>query len=423
MKKPLTFIQLIIAILSIGVLGCLFYISTAQIDNRSAALVSIILALLSIVASYITSQYFTEKGHKEALEEVKAQHIENLKTYAINAAEKVDNLSKELRRLTNFLEDELGREYEDISYGFRARTEKIDSAIHIVETLKSVNDTSLSDWRGVIPEELEEKNEAQLEREAELKELIDRVEELSLMDSAAKKKGETIITNGIDELRHQLIEVSRRIDGVRIRPQRTSNKPLREDVRMSCSNCKKEILYKQRPMKSSFKPVTCQSCGAKYTARWYVDNGFVLEPNVDKDENIVCPACEQKFTIKLPSLIFSMKQVTCPYCNAMVKITRNIRDVKAKKLSGPTPSHEPVGQLSEGTIKKVKNAMPPQPWPKGTHRKVIEEIGISKRVYDQAIRELIRREVFHPQIDGVIYYKRNEGEVKELESKFLTEIE
>lgn len=408
MKKSLTFTQIIIAILALGIVGCLIYISTAQLSNREAALVSIILTILSVVASYITSQYFAEKGHKEALEEVKAQHIENLKTYAINAAEKVDNLSKELHRLTIFLEDELVKDYDDTSGGFRARTDKIDSAIHIIETLKSVNDTSLSDWRGVIPEEMEEKDEEQVEREAELKELIDRVEELSLANSETRKKGETIIEYEIDNLRKQLIDVSRRIDGVRIRPKRASDKPLKENVSVPCQSCKNQISYKQRPMKNSFKAVTCQACGEKYTARWHVDRGFILEPNVDKEEKIVCPACDQVFPVKMPSLVYSTKQLTCPVCNAVIKLIRNINDVGAKKLSGPRPAIEHVEKLAEETIQKVQDAMPPQPWPKGTHKKVTEALGISRHVFDQAIQELIRRGVFQPQVHGVIYYKKEE---------------
>lgn len=408
MKKSLTFTQVIVGILVIGVIGCLIYISCAQLSSREAALVSIILTLLSIAASYITSKYFSEKGHKEALEEVKAQHIENLKTYAINAAEKVDNLSKELHRLTIFLEDELTKEYGDASQGFRSRTDKIDSAIHIIETLKSVNDTSLSDWRGVIPEELEEKDEEQFERETELKELIDRIEELSQIESAAKAKGETVFEHEIDSLRQQLIEVSRRIDGVRIRPKKVSNKPLKETVSIACPSCKSQLSYKQRPMDKSFKPINCQACGAKFTARWYVDKGFILEPDVEKDENIVCPACEHSFAARLSSLVFATKQLTCPSCNAIIKITRNINGVKANKMSGPRPAPKLIAELTEVTIGIVEKAMPPQPWPKGIHKKVIAELGISKHVFDQAIQELIRRGVFQPQIDGVIYYKKEE---------------
>ncbi len=407
MKTSLTFTQIVIVIMALGIVGCLIYISTTELNNREAALVSIILTILSIVASYITSQYFAEKGHKEALEEVKAQHIENLKTYAINAAEKVDNLSKELHRLTIFLEDDLAKEYDEPLQGFRTRTDKIDSAIHIIQTLKSVNDTSLSDWRGVIPEELEEKDEEQFEREAELKQLIDRVEELSLMESEGKKKGETIVEHEIDNLRQQLIEVSRRIDGVRIRPKKTSDKPVKENVGTPCPSCNHQISYRQRPMRNSCKPLTCQACGEKYTARWYADRGFILEPNVDKDENIVCPACDQAFPVKMPSLVYSMKQLACPRCNAIIKLTRNINDINAKKLSGPRPAIEHVEQLTEETIQKVQNAMPPQPWPKNTHRKVIEALGISKHVFDRSIQELIRRGVFHPQINGVIYYKKD----------------
>lgn len=409
MNRPFTIIDVIIAILSLGILGCLIYIGTAKIDNQSAALVSIILTILSIAASYITSQHFSEKGHKEAIEEVKAQHVENLKTYAINAAEKVDNLSKELHRLANYLEDELTKEYDDFSHGFRARTEKIESSVHIIETLKSVNDTSLSDWRGVIPEELEEKEVEVKEREEELKDLIARIEELGSLDSREKTDGEKYIKHEIKSLKQEIIDVTRKIDGVRIRPIRIPKKPLKESVCLPCPACQKEISYQQRPMPKSFKPLTCQVCGAKFTARWYAESGFVLEPDTDKEENIICPGCAANFSTTLSSLVFSIKQLTCPHCNSLIKLTRNINNITAKNLTGLSPQIKYVEQLSEETIQKILDKMPPQPWPKGANKIIIEELKLTTNVYNQAIKELMRRGLFHPQIDGVLYYRKDEN--------------
>jgi hypothetical protein len=41
-----------------------------------------------------------------------------------------------------------------VDEALQAREERIESAIHLIRTLKSVNDTSLSDWEGVIGDEL-----------------------------------------------------------------------------------------------------------------------------------------------------------------------------------------------------------------------------------------------------------------------------
>jgi len=404
-----TFTQFIIFILMIGILGCLVYISTAKIDNQAAALVSIILTLLSIIASYITSQNFAEKGHKQALEEIKAQHVENLKTYAINAAEKVDNLSKELRRLANFLEDELEEEHDDVLQGFRSRTERIESAIHIIEALKSVNDTSLSDWRGVIPEELEEKDEELSRREAEVRELIERVEELSLLNTTTgKKERESFMTRELEALRQQVIDVTRKIDGVRIRPKKVSHKPLKETVTIQCPACQRELNYKQRPMKNSFKPITCEACGEKYTARWYPEMGFILEPDIEMDENILCPACEERFLTKMPSVIYSVKQISCPKCNVLIKLTRNVNNtVKAIITTGPSDGVD-GNPLTEDVIEKVRSAMPPQPWLKGTHKMVSARLNISQKLFHKAIQELISRGIFYPQVNGTIYCKKED---------------
>ncbi|MHC4120542.1 MAG: hypothetical protein ACYSWO_23860 [Planctomycetota bacterium] len=409
MKTKIRFSQVIIFVLATAIIVCIVFVSNATLDNREAALVSIILSLLSIIASYLTSQYFSEIGHKQALEEVRAQHTENLKTYAINAAEKVDNLSKELQRLSIFLEDELAKPFEEAKHGFRSRTERLESAIHMLGILKSVNDTSLSDWRGVIPEELEEKDEELQEREAELQELIDRVEELAKIGSYENDRS-SYVMDQISDLRRQILYVSRRIDGVRIRPKRSSNKPLKESVNVACSSCGNEIAYKQRPMANSYKSVNCASCDCQYTGRWYPDKGFVLEPNVAKSEEIACLSCANTFAADVDTLIHSSKQVTCPTCEATMKVTRTIKGVRRKNMGGPPTTIKKAIILDEDMLQKIQQALPSQPWPKGVHMKVADELGVKAKLIQEAVRELIKRGIRHPQIDGVVYYRKEEVE-------------
>ena len=100
--------------------------------------------------------------------------------YALKASEKVNNLSNELNKLAAYLEQELSYvDYENPKEALSAREERIESAIHLIRTLKSVNDTSLSDWEGVIGDELEEQREEQIEKEEQLKELMERFEFLA----------------------------------------------------------------------------------------------------------------------------------------------------------------------------------------------------------------------------------------------------
>lgn len=58
--------------------------------------------------------------------------------------------------------------------------------------------------------------------------------------------------------------------------------------------------------------------------------------------------------------------------------------------------------VSEELLARVKAALPSQPWPTGTHKQVIEALGISKSQYDRAIVELIKRREVHQQIDGIL---------------------
>ena len=101
-------------------------------------------------------------------------HNENLRTYALKAAEKVNNLSEQLNRLSLYLEDDL---QEESNYS-ESSNQRIISAIHMIAMLKSVNDTSLSDWQGVIGEEIEEHRKEAEEREIILTNLMDKVERL-----------------------------------------------------------------------------------------------------------------------------------------------------------------------------------------------------------------------------------------------------
>ena len=57
-------------------------------------------------------------------------------------------------------------------------------------------------------------------------------------------------------------------------------------------------------------------------------------------------------------------------------------------------------ESSDELLETVRRAMPPQPWPKGTSRRIANELGLAHTQVNRIISELMRRGTFGPQIDG-----------------------
>lgn len=64
---------------------------------------------------------------------------------------------------------------------------------------------------------------------------------------------------------------------------------------------------------------------------------------------------------------------------------------------------KPLASVDEGFLKKLKEAMPPQPWKPGLHRKISKELGCEVSMYFSAVKRLIEDGIFYKQKDGVLY--------------------
>ncbi|TOL44862.1 hypothetical protein, partial [Vibrio parahaemolyticus] len=61
--------------------------------------------------------------------------------------------------------------------------ERINNVIHVIETLKSVNDTTINDWRGIIGLEIKTFKEKEEEQKAkEIESLLLRIENLEALE-------------------------------------------------------------------------------------------------------------------------------------------------------------------------------------------------------------------------------------------------
>jgi len=69
-----------------------------------------------------------------------------------------------------------------------------------------------------------------------------------------------------------------------------------------------------------------------------------------------------------------------------------------------TPPAQPISSArvepTEEVINAVREALPAQPWPKGTSHLVRGKLGLSTTTYVRAVKELIRRGIFQQQVDG-----------------------
>lgn len=102
-----------------GIVGCVWIISSTELRNTETLFLSVVLAVLSMVASWICSRYYAE-----------ATFNRNLRFFALKAAEKVTNLSNEFDRLSAFLQlGSQSRDYDSPKEALQARDQRIEAAI------------------------------------------------------------------------------------------------------------------------------------------------------------------------------------------------------------------------------------------------------------------------------------------------------
>ncbi len=390
-NRSLPALYVLFASLVVGVIVCIWVIARGNTSATEGLLLSVVLTILSAIASWMLSYYYASYSSSK-----------NLKVFALKAAEKVTNLSNELDRLSVFLQAELeADEYETPSQALLARDLRIEGAIHVVNTLKSVNDGSLSDWQGVIGDEISAQRERQQEYKEEVSELLERFESLYAATplAAAMDQGESAIALGkeVQALRADLRTLASQVSGLPVR--RTKPMPSMERVDTFCPNCSAPIHYRQRAKKDGYKSILCRQCGAKYVST-YENGQVVLQPRTPVEENIECPSCAEPALVPLDPMPGSAIELHCDSCGTYLRVFRTPSGIGVRVIrAAPTP--EPVPD--EDILKRVEEAMPAQPWPKGTTKQVAAQLELSTRVTSRAVDELIRRGVFKPQIDGQLY--------------------
>lgn len=314
--------------------------------TNEQVLFSIFLTLASSLLSWVVSHYYYEESHSKTIEEIKRENLSNLKIYATKAAEKVRNLSSQLLGLVTYLNEELASEdYNSAEENLRAKEERIYSTIHIIQTLKSINDGSLSDWSGVIPEEIQEIKAEDRQTLEELSDLATSLEELKLRH---QEELGFQMEDVSDEQNKKIEILSKKIDllltsvtGVTSRPTKSTYK--KEKIKKDCPECGFVVEYRQKPLVSSRKFIKCEECGTKLLSTWNLEEGFLVEVKSQSDHTV-----------------------------------------------------------DEGLVESVRVKLPPQPWPKGISSLISQDLNVSHTKVTRAINTLIKRGVFKRQTNGIL---------------------
>lgn len=406
MPTPIKYLIAVAFAAGVGV--CIYFIGAGNLTPHESALLGVILTILAILATWVITDIYTKSQYTKAIEEVQQVHQANLRTYALKAAEKVNNLSNQLNRLAAYLEEAL--EYDektDMHDAFLSNQDRIVSAIHIINTLQSVNDTALSDWEGVIGDELDDQRVKQQEKEEELAELIDRLESFSESQIDAQKYAQDTtqtLSREMESIRRDMRSIASTLGLTPVRFAKPFTRKVRVDVSKTCPECGQPLEYRQKEDVRSVKKFRCQSCNAELVATYDRDKKFVLQKRTLAQEEVTCPACQTPITIQLDTCPNMSSLVECTNCHAQLQVKRTLSGIVVKiHKTIPEPT-----VLTDDILESVRNNLPPQPWPVGTSKAIAEELGLPTRIVSEAITRLTRNGVIDLQFFGKLYVPKSE---------------
>ncbi|HSW14648.1 MAG TPA: hypothetical protein VLI06_17520, partial [Solimonas sp.] len=304
--------------------------------------------------------------------------------------------SKELNRLSVYLQEELQYTgYRNSEEELFAKEERIESAIHMLGSLRSINDTSLSDWQGVIGEELDEQREAEKEQAEALRQLGERLSALEL--APVNSSSIAVETAEIDEIKRQLRSLAADISGGSfIAKQR----PSYQNIESVCPHCSSPIRYGQRTKENDRKAIQCKTCEVNLISTYREANGFSLTVRGHTTELVACPKCSAEQAINLDEWPSASETVGCNSCGTSIRVSRadNGRTVRVAEVN----LQKPLEPLTPEIIDRVRAALPQQPWPKGIHQTVAAQLSLRPATVQKVIQHLIRTGVFMDQVDGVV---------------------
>lgn len=375
----------------------------AKLSNTETVLLGVVQTIFSLISGWAITHTYASSEQERAIREVEDIYQRNIRTYALKAAEKVENLSRELGRLSTYLQEELIEDdYSSVGEELLAKEERLQSAIHLLNTLKSVNDTSLSDWRGVIGDELEEirqRNEQREETLQKLTEKLDRLNPIAIEQIAGTGVAVNSLVREVEKIKRDLKFVASDVtSGIWTTRKIPSEKTL---YKFSCPSCSATLSARIRSRQGSVKAVTCDRCSERLVAT-VVSMG---EVSIHRRETIFeigdCPACGYQNRCGLDELVGASIEFECKECGTPLRGLRSSNGFELV-ISNRVQAVKRRAPLTLELLNAIKEALPPQPWPRGTREKVAVALNLDDKVVQKGIAQLIMRGDFQDQYKGLL---------------------
>ncbi len=355
-------------------------------------LLGLILAAISAVVSWIITHYYFERSKEISIAALKEDYRENLRTYALKAAEKVSNLSNELNILATYIDNVMEPDDDvDAKTALLLSEQKFAGIVHIVRTLKSMNDTSLSDWGGVIGEELERKKQEEAEREGQLEGLLTQINSVLKVTNDIGHQGDVL-----NSIKSELKSL-----GSQFRTNAAFIPKKIDPVLAACPRCTSSVsISRSKRGKVGIRAIECPVCEADLIVQPIGEEResarLMLREKIA--ETITCPKCQTLQTVLVDNFPASSAFENCAACSSRLLVSRSPK----KGLSVEIRYSKTLSITDESLISKIQAALPVQPWEKGVHKKVAEELGLRGQDVQSVIQILISRGVFKDQRDGIL---------------------
>lgn len=387
-------------------LAVTYYAYVISIDTPSRAmLLKVLLAVLAIVAAWVAARRYSEWSFKK-----------NLRNIALKDVERADNLSDQLDKLSAYLQQGITTgNYQSPGQELMAKELRMEAAIHIIQTLKSVSDRSLNEWGEVIGEVVSEHREERERKEEHLRDLVERLEALAPAYSedilGARQATPKALQSQMDSVRSDVRLFATQM-GVPVRLAGSQSRPDGMAV-AQCPSCGNAIEYRQQPKTGAVKSIRCPSCDQRLLST-YDGESFNLDVRRIAKEQVTCLMCGIDYPVDLGNWLGAIATSSCPSCGLQLRISRSRSgaNVRAERQAS-APMIEPAPELPpapvsetmelEDLVARIRQELPPQPWPKGTSQKVARKLGVAQTQVNRVITELIRRGEYKPQVDGKVY--------------------
>lgn len=258
--------------------------------------------------------------------------------------------------------------------------ERFSFIAHLVETLRAMNDTSLSDWRGVIGEELQKQRDLEQEiRKIQLELERETTQRHALAADFVHNTDLLQIEKRIENLSSSIDD---KIAMLPFSPTVTQTRNSKSSISAACPVCRSAIKLRMRRTPGASKIVECESCGHYLQLTIDEAQDVLIEALQTKTFEYNCPYCRADNAVQLPDAVGAHTVKDCVGCDLSLYVSLSKSGISANI----TPRKVP-----EEVLQVVFDALPDPPWPKGVQDQIAQRLGLTTKLVNRAIAILKQR--------------------------------